>query len=84
MNKINLDVSTNTRYFGIHQKDTVIIYLRTHYRCYKKESNLITSITKTIAHEEIHIILRRFSVKYSTNEENVLKRLQIFLYPELC
>ncbi len=78
-----MDIEESTNAYGRHIRDHVIIYLRTQYRAWKDEELLITHITKTIAHEELHIILRRIGIGYTTNEEEVFRRLQHYLYPEL-
>lgn len=57
--KFNID---ETKYFGLTKNYGkkgcfVHIYLRTHYRYYKDEDILITSISRTVAHEETTKIL---------------------------
>lgn len=83
MDSIEMNITEFTKTFGRHRGSHIIIYLWTQYRVWKDEDKLITHITKTIAHEELHIILRKFGISYTINEEQVLKNLQMFLYPEL-
>jgi len=83
MDTIEMNIEELTKSYGRHIRDHVIIYLRTQYRAFKDEELLIKHITKTIAHEELHIILRRIGIGYTINEEQVFKRLQQYLYPEL-
>lgn len=83
MDDLELDLTESTKHFGHHWEGYAKVYLLTHYRCYKDEEQFIKSITKTVAHEELHIVLRRFGIRYTKNEELVFKRLQRFLYPEL-
>lgn len=83
MDTIEMNIEESTNAYGRHIRNHVIIYLQTQYRAWKDEELLITHITKTIAHEELHIILRRIGIGYTTNEEEVFKRLQQYLYPEL-
>ncbi len=55
--KFNIE---ETKYLGLtknygNKGCFVHIYLCVHYKYYKDEETLITSISRTIAHEEIHV-----------------------------
>ncbi len=84
MSEVIFDLEENCNWYGRHAGFYKIIHLWTHYRAWKdNEELLIKSIVKTIAHEEIHGVLRSFDIKYSKDEEGVLRRLQVYLYPEI-
>lgn len=83
MDSIEMNLTELSSCYGKHIHGHVVIYLRTQYRAWKNEEELIEAITETIAHEELHIILRRFNIRYTVNEEKVFRRLQYYLYSEL-
>ncbi len=82
MSEIIFDIEENCKWFGRHSGLYKIIHLWTHYRTWgDNESMIIESITNTIAHEEIHIILRSFGIEYTNREESILRRIKYYLYP---